>query len=107
MAYTRLGLLGATASPTLPRPGMTSVPAIKFQVAPPSVDLYTPLPGPFDGGYTLHGGRRVCQRAAKTVCVSGEAARSIAPVSLSLNKTLFQVWPPSVVRKTPRSGFGP
>ena len=32
---------------------------------------------------------------------------SVKPVSSSMNLTLFQVLPPSVVLKTPRSGFGP
>jgi hypothetical protein len=32
---------------------------------------------------------------------------SVNPVSSSMNFTLFQVFPPSVVLNTPRSGFGP
>jgi hypothetical protein len=36
----------------------------------------------------------------------GEALMSITPVFSSINKTLFQVFPPSEVLKIPRSAFG-
>src|SRR5438093_998713 len=45
-AYMRLGFDGAMATPTLPTPtscfGMPLV--TRFQVLPPSIDLYTPIP---------------------------------------------------------------
>src|SRR5487761_69185 len=64
-AYTICGLLGDTAMPIRPSPALGNpCPVIGVQVWPSSVDLYSPLPGPLDGGYTLHGGRRVCHSAA-------------------------------------------
>ena len=47
-AYTVLGLLGATAMPTLPKTPVGSPDwcVMLVQCAPPSVVLYMPLPGP-------------------------------------------------------------
>src|SRR6185312_15212257 len=50
IAYTRSGLLGATATPILPTPAVGKPWPSCFHVAPPSVDLYRPLPGPLEGG---------------------------------------------------------
>src|SRR3954463_1521280 len=108
MAYTRFGSLRETAMPMRPSPSVGRPSVSCFQVVPPSVDLYNPLPGPFDGGYTFHGGRRVCHNDAYIVFESvGSKARSIAAVSLSLCRMGVQVFPPSVERKTPRSTLGP
>src|SRR5437899_2883012 len=94
--------------PIRPRPSVGKPLVSCFHVVPPSVDLYSPLPGPFEGGYTFQGGRRVCHSDAYSVFDSvGSNARSIAPVSLSLCRTLVQVFPPSLERNTPRSAFGP
>src|SRR3982750_3469496 len=64
MAYTRRGLVGATAMPVrpIPSPGRPLVSCV--QVSPPSVDLKMPPPGPFVGAYVYQGGRRVFQRPA-------------------------------------------
>src|SRR5215469_13795246 len=84
-AYTTLGSEGATARPTWPKPSL-SMPfwVISLQVSPPSTDLYTPEPGPLEGGYTFQGGRRVCHSEAYTVLPSAPKARSMAPVEASL-----------------------
>ena len=37
----------------------------------------------------------------------GSIDRSVAPVESLMNSTFFQLLPPSVVRNTPRSAFGP
>src|SRR6266850_2261045 len=56
----------------------------------------------------LHGGLRVCHRAARIVFeLPGSNARSIAPVFSSWNRIFCQLFPPSLERKTPRSAFGP
>src|SRR3954470_22462404 len=76
-------------------------------VVPPSTDLKMPPPGPFDGWYVYHGGRRVFHRHAyKTLELVGSMTTSTAPTSLFLKSTLVQVVPPLVERNTPRSGFG-
>src|SRR5215470_17390614 len=87
-------------------PPGSPLPASRFHVAPPSVDLYSPDPGPPDDRF--HGCRRTCQSAAyTTLAFDGSNCTSIAPVSLSLNSTFCQCAPPSVVRNTPRSALGP
>src|SRR5437667_11839268 len=108
-AYTRRLSDRAIAIPTLPHsPAGNPLPLICFQVRPPSADLYNPLPGPPIGGYVLHGGRRICHSAAKTICgLAGSIVTSTAPVFSSLYKTFCQVAPPSAERKTPRSVLGP
>src|SRR6266516_971242 len=106
-AYTRPPR--ATASPIRPTgPAGSPCPVSAVHVAPPSVDLYRPLPGPSSGGYCSHGVRRAWYSAAYTTWGSaGSAARSMAPVSGSLYSTLAHVRPPSVERNTPRSLLGP
>src|SRR6185437_929703 len=42
-----------------------------------------------------------------TIGLPGCIARSATPVRSSTYRTFFQVFPPSVVRNTPRSAFGP
>src|SRR5512135_3325627 len=49
-AYTRLGSATDTSMPMRPNPSLGRPCVSCFQVLPPSVDLYSPLPGPFDGG---------------------------------------------------------
>src|SRR5437667_163469 len=52
--------------------------------------------------------RSRCQAAAySTSGFEGSIARSTNPVVSSTNRVLRHVLPPSLVRKTPRSGFGP
>src|SRR6266581_381503 len=66
-----------------------------------------PLPGPNEVPF-CPGFRIPCQSVAKTTRgLPGSKQRSTAPVTLSLNRTLFQMRPPSMDRKTPRSSFGP
>src|SRR5262249_32307798 len=112
IAHRRLGLPGATAIPIFPtKSSFGSPPASCFQVSPPSVDLYSPLPGKFEGAYTDHGGRRVAHSDAYTTRgFFGSMATSMAPTlvgSLVLKRTFFQVAPPSVDRYRPRSGLAP
>src|SRR5512143_1449051 len=78
----------------------------RFQVLPPSMDRYRPLPGPpLD---RFHGVRRASHNAAKRMLgFSGLKATSIAPVFAFRYSTLSHVLPPSWVRKTPRSVLGP
>src|SRR5690242_19200854 len=77
-----------------------------FHVSPPSVDRYNPLPAP--PLEKFHGCRRACHRAAYTIRAScGSKLTSIAPVFSSLYSTFVQDLPPSVLRNTPRSVFGP
>src|SRR5665213_1563061 len=65
IAQTRLELLGATATPMRPTASSAGRPPVScFQVSPPSVDLYSPLPGILEGAYTTQGGRRVAHSEA-------------------------------------------
>src|SRR4051794_32250644 len=59
IAYTRRGFVGATAMPVRPMRSAGNPFVSCFQVLPPSVDLKMPPPGPLDGEYEYHGGRRV------------------------------------------------
>src|SRR3954468_19881635 len=87
--------------PSFGRPVVSCV-----HVVPPSVLLKMPPPGPFVGAYVYHGGRRVFHRQAYTTReFVGSITTSTAPTSLFLNRTLRQLRPPSVERKTPRSAF--
>src|SRR4029079_16199395 len=63
-AYTRRGLLGATAIPVPPIPSFGRPVVSCFQVVPPSIDLKIPPPGPLVGEQVYHGGRRVFNRPA-------------------------------------------
>ena len=76
------------------------------QLTPPSVERYRPLPGP--PLEKFHGWRSACHSAAYTILEScGSNVTSMAPVRSSFASTFVQVLPPSAVRKTPRSAFGP
>ena len=68
---------------------------ILFQVVPPSVDLYKPLPGP---PLVTFQGVRPCSHIAayKMVGLFISIDNSAQPVLSSINKTLFQVAPPSI-----------
>ncbi len=95
------------ATATLPTGLVGSpLPANLFQVAPPSCERNSPLPGP--------------PLTRPQVCISschmpanstrgffGSIAMSEQPVFSSTNSTFVQVAPPSVVLNTPRSGCGP
>src|SRR5678815_5090130 len=88
--------------PSFGRPFVSCV-----QVAPPSVLLKIPPPGPFVGAYVYQGGRRVFQRQAYTTReFVGSITTSTAPTSLFLNSTLRHDFPPSTDLKTPRSALG-
>src|SRR5439155_26277807 len=84
------------------RPGFR---VISVHVSPPSVDLNRPLPGPpLDIEYST---RYASHSAAYMVLGSRRSmATSTAPVLLSRNSTFRQVWPPSVLLKSPRSSLG-
>src|ERR1041385_8150735 len=102
----RRGLPGATATPLRPMQAAGSPFVSWFQVLPPSVDLKMPPPGPFDGWYVYHGGRRVFQSVAYTTCeLVGSITTSTAPMLSFLKRTFVQVFPPSCERYTPRSRF--
>src|ERR1700681_3616502 len=78
-AYTRLGSLGATATPMRPSVSVGNpCPRIFDQLRPPSRERYSPSAGP--PLVAIHGSRRNCQIEAKTVrgCL-GFHARSAAP----------------------------
>src|SRR5258708_20137816 len=81
-------------------------PSIFVHVLPPSVDLYSPLPGP--PLFRLHGVRYTSHKDANRVLgFLGSKTTSIAPVFESLYRTFCQVAPPSAVRKTPPSSLPP
>ena len=96
MAYTRFASTGDTDTPAFPhRPaGSPGFFVNSVQVAPPSVDLNRPLPGP-----PLErecGVRDTSQSAAYNVSGAfGSIERSTAPVLASRNSTRSHVLPPS------------
>src|SRR5579862_1782620 len=96
-----------TATPIFPYGPFGSPCSSKcFQVDPPSVDRYSPLPGPPLS--MLHDVRRACHSAPKIMLgLCGSNDTSMPPVFSSLYRTFSHVFPPSSVRKIPRSGFGP
>src|SRR5678816_1581792 len=102
----RCGLDGDTETPILPR-GRAGIPGLNvssFHVSPPSVVFQRPLrPLP---EFIPQGVRWNFHMAAYRIRgLVGSIERSVAPV-LSLRKSsFFQVRPPSVVRKTPRSAL--
>src|SRR5208283_3959117 len=62
-AHTRLGFAPETVTPMRPRiPSGSPWPLSSFQVVPPSLERYKPLPGPPLS--RLHGVRRACHSAA-------------------------------------------
>src|SRR4029079_19741956 len=105
----RRGSLGATAKAMRPSPcALSGRPALSlFHVLPPSVDLYRPLVLPVKLPFS-HGPSRWLHIAANTTVGFVESISTCAaPVLRSTNSTFCQVPPPSVVRHTPRSSFGP
>ena len=106
-AQSLLGFTGEIAIPTLPMIPLGSpvLRVISVQWSPPSVVLKIPLPAP--PLINSHGFRPACQSAAySTSGFVGSITSSIAPVESFRKRIFFQVLPPSVVLKTPRSGFG-
>src|ERR1700726_2997547 len=105
LAYTTCGFEGATCSATRPH-GFAGNPVALltlFQVAPPSVDLNSPLPGPPERN--VQPCRRNSHIAAQMVfgscllrAIMAQPLEAFAPA-----RTFFQVLPPSLVWKTPRS----
>src|SRR5258708_4569162 len=93
---------GAPAPPALPqapagRPFFLASFLSDVQLSPPSRETNRSEPGP--PLVRSHGRRRACQNPAKiTRGLFGSMAMSEQPVSSSLNRTRFQVFPPSVVR---------
>src|SRR5215469_8449956 len=105
-AYTR-SELAATATPIFPY-GPFGKPCSSrcFQVVPPSLERYRPLPAPPLSMF--HEVRRACHNAAKRMLgLRGSNATSIPPVFSSLYRTFSHVLPPSSVRKMPRSVLAP
>src|SRR5436190_13773166 len=85
--------------------GSPGLRVISRQVSPPSVDLYSPLPGPpldiwYSTRYASHSAANI------TVGLRRSMATSAAPDLPSLNSTFFHVLPPSALLKTPRSSLG-
>ena len=107
-AYMRLGFEGAMATPTLPTPtDCFGIPLmIRIHVVPPSRERNSPLPGPplsYPQACTS-----TCHIPARTMRgFFGFMAMSEQPVFSSTNSTRSQLLPPSVVRNTPRSCWGP
>ena len=107
IAKMRFGCDGAIANATLPT-GFTGspFPLSRIHVAPPSVDLNSPLPGP--PLVRPHVWISICHNPAYSVRgLDGSIARSLQPVFSSTNSTRVHVPPPSMVRNTPRSCCGP
>src|SRR5579862_46665 len=105
MAYTCVG--SDRDVPNAMRPyGPSGKPSCRrVHVSPPSVDRHRPLP--FPPLSSFHGKRRTCHMPAKrTLGLPGSITRSPVPVVSFTNSTFFHVWPPSVVRNTPRSALG-
>src|SRR5437762_5898474 len=103
-AYTFSGFERLTAMAILPiSSGKPSF--ILSHVSPSSVDLYRPLPGP--PLMTFHGSRPCSHIAAYRIrgfVMSIDS--SAAPVFSSTKRTFFQVLPPSLDLKRPRSLLG-
>ena len=106
-AYTRFGSAPLTATPIRPiiPDGSPGLRVISVHVSPPSVDLKSPEPGPpLDIVYSF---RNASHSAAYiTFGFARSIEMSIAAVLSSRKRTLRHVVPPSVLLKTPRSGFG-
>src|SRR5208283_5730816 len=104
-AHTRLGFAPETVTPMRPRiPSGSPWPLSSFQVVPPSLERYKPLPGPPLS--RLHGVRRACHSAANRMFeLLGSNTTSIPPLFASLYRTFSHVLPPSRVRKIPRSSL--
>src|SRR5689334_17284346 len=106
-AHTRAGFAGDTAIPLLPQmpagsPGLfvSSIPC-----ADASVDLNIPLPSPPET--SVQGRRTACDtRPYSAPEFEESSARSAAAAESFRNRTLVQVFPPSVLLYTPRSGLG-
>src|SRR4030081_3310983 len=106
VAQTRCGFTRDTVTPILPRFAVGSPAVSLLHVSPPSVDLYRALPGPVLE--MSHGVRRTCHVVTyRTSGLDGSIAMSAAPGLSSTNRAFCQLLPPSFVRNTPRSVFGP
>src|SRR5215208_7104570 len=93
--------------PTLPT-GVSGSPwpVIRVHVVPPSRLVHSPLPRP--PLVRPHVWISICHVPAKsTRGLDGSITRSLTPVESFTYSTFCHVPPPSVVRKTPRSGCGP
>src|SRR6185295_13365592 len=104
----RFGRAGEIDTPILPSGlfGMPGLNVISFHVSPPSVVFHRPLRPP--PAFMPHGVRWNFHIDAKRMRgFVGSIVRSIAPVESLMNRTFRHVAPPSVVRNTPRSAFGP
>ena len=85
--------------------GMPGLNVISFQVSPPSVVFHMPLRPPPGSCTTACAGTSTSTRRG---CAGWWGrCQVVAPVESSTNSTFFHVFPPSVVRNTPRSAFGP
>ena len=107
-AYTLLASAADIVKPVLPRPpsGNPLLYVISVQFSPPSTDFHIPLSGPpVFGPQALRSNSHMV--ANNSSGFEGFITKSITPALSLLNKTFFQVFPPSTVLKTPRSGFGP
>ena len=95
------------ATPILPisPAGSPGLRVISFHVSPPSMLLNKPLPGPPLDIWNSR--RNACHSDAySTFGFARSNAMSMPPVLSSRNSTFFQVVPPSVLRKIPRSLLG-
>ena len=106
-AYTRFGFAGETEIPALPTMTSFGSPLVRrCHVFPPSVERKSPpsmLPESIDQGL-----RSTVHAAANSVFgFFTSIEMSATPVLSLIVRTCSHVFPPSFVRKTPRSLFGP
>src|SRR5690349_21801816 len=97
-----------TLTPIFPQTGAGSPGFFVSSVhlVPPSVVLKSPVPGPpLESEYGVRNTSH--SPTYSTSGLFGSIARSTATVLSSRNSTRSHVLPPSFVRKTPRSEFGP
>ena len=101
-------LLGAMATSILPS-GDFGMPwsSTRVQFVPPSWVMKTPLPGPPLNIAPRYASPPATCRQSVMSGLCGSMDRPEQPVFSSTNSTRSQCWPPSVVRKTPRSCCGP
>src|SRR5207248_2091952 len=98
---------GATATPMRPTlPDGQPLPWASSQEEPSSVERYSQPSGLGETGWSKESGLRWHSAAKTSPGLSGLKLRSIPPVDSSLDSTLRQVLPASVVLKIPPIGLG-
>src|SRR4030065_810885 len=99
-----VGLAGENATAILPSSPLSDAISTLFQLFPASVVRYNPLPGPPDlKVYAFLWKSHI--PAYKIFGLEGSIVRSAHPVPLLTKRIFSQVFPPSIVLKTPRPSF--